>query len=70
MEMKFVMKKIFGQSGNDFYIQSNFTQQNTACSSFPNSFQDVLGRGKAIFTSNENSNNFNIKEIEVFKLIK
>ena len=61
---------IFGQSGNDFYIQSNFTQQNTACSSFPNSFQDVLGRGKAIFTSDENSNNFNIKEIEVFKLIK
>ena len=42
---------IFGIKGNDFYIQSNFTANNSGCSSFPNSFQDVLGKGKAIFTS-------------------
>ena len=61
---------IFGTSGLDFYIQSDFTKQNTAYSDFPKSFQDVLGKGKAIFTSNEKSNYFNIKEIEVFKIIE
>ena len=61
---------IFGEEGTDFYILSNFTDINSAGSSFPNSFQDLLGKGKTIFTSDENANNFSVKEIEIFKLLK
>ena len=60
---------IFGKDGFDFNLQSNFLQQNSACSTFPKSFKDVLGKGKAVFTSNESGNNFSIKEIEVFKIL-
>ena len=61
---------IFGENGNDFYIQSDFTVNNSACSSFPISFEDVLGKGKAIFSSDEKTGSFTIKEIEVFKLLE
>ena len=37
---------------------------------FPNSYTDVLNKGKSIFTGDNNNRNFNLKEIEVFKLIK
>ena len=60
---------IFGKDGFDFNLQSNFLQQNSACSTFPKSFKDVLGKGKAVFTGNESGNNFSIKEIEVFKIL-
>ena len=36
----------------------------------PNSYKDVLGKGKSIFTGDNDNNKFNLKEIEVFKLIK
>ena len=41
-------------------------------SNFPHTYQDVLGKGKSIFTgdSNNNSFSFKIKEIEVFKIFK
>ena len=41
-------------------------------SGFPNTYQDILGKGKTIFTGNSNNNNtnFKVKEIEVFKIFK
>jgi hypothetical protein len=43
---------------------------NSNRSGFPSSYQDVLGKGKSIFTGDFNSNNeyFKLKEIEIFKL--
>jgi len=38
--------------------------------SFPCFYGDTLGKGKSIFTGDNNNSNFNLKEIEVFKLIK
>ena len=37
---------------------------------FPNGYRDVLGKGKSIFTGDNNNYKFNLEEIEVFKLIK
>ena len=44
----------------------------SSASGFPNSYQDILGKGKSIFTGDLNNNNINInlKEIEVFKIFK
>jgi len=41
-------------------------------SNFPNTYPDILGKGKSIFTGDYNNNNSNskIKEIEVFKIFK
>ena len=54
--------------GHDIY--TNIT--NSSQSAFPHSYQDILGKGKSIFTSNLNNSNynFNLKEIEVFKIFK
>ena len=38
--------------------------------SFPHSYKDVLGKGYSIFKGDNDSYNFNLKEIEVLKLIK
>ena len=61
---------LFGEDC-DIYISSDFINGETK-STFPSSYQDVLGKGKSIFTGNTNNNNgnFKIKEIEVFKLFK
>ena len=39
---------------------------------FPNTYQDILDKGKSIFTGDSNNSNakFKIKEIEVFKIFK
>ena len=37
---------------------------------FPYSYEDVLGKGYSIFKGVNDNNKFNLKEIEVFKLIK
>ena len=37
---------------------------------FPNSYKDVLGKGYSIFKGDNDNYNFNLKEIELFKLIK
>ena len=34
------------------------------------SYNDILGKGYSIFKGNNDNDNFNLKEIEVFKLIK
>ena len=54
--------------GHDIY--TNIT--NSSNSYFPHSYQDILGKGKSIFTGdlNNNNNKFNLKEIEVFKIFK
>ena len=41
-------------------------------SDFPHSYQDILGKGRSIFTGDLNNSNtsFNLKEIEVFKIFK
>ena len=43
---------------------------NSIYTNFPNSYQDVLGKGYSIFKGDKDKNNYNLKEIEVFKLIK
>ena len=59
---------------NDLYFYNNFLNVNNGnCKSFfPNAFIDSLGKGKSIFTGDNNNNNNYIKvvEIEVFKLFK
>ena len=37
---------------------------------FPNHYEDVLGKGHSIFTGDKNNKKFDLKEIEVFKIIK
>ena len=55
----------FGGGACDICIVFNSNSTN-----FPDSYKDVLGKGYSIFTGDNNSCNFNLKEIEVFKLIK
>ena len=51
--------------GHDIHI--GFNSNSTSC---PNSYKDVLGKGYSIFKGDNDNQNFNLKEIEVFKLIK
>jgi len=45
---------------------------NSSGSNFPTHYQDILGKGRSIFTGdlNNNNTNINLKEIEVFKIFK
>ena len=54
--------------GYDIY--TNITD--SSYSYFPHSYQDILGKGRSIFTGdlNDNSEYFNLKEIEIFKIFK
>ena len=47
-------------------------EDNSSNSYFPHSYKDILGKGNSIFTGDLNNNNynFNLKEIEVFKIFK
>ena len=54
---------------HDLYIHNNYFNNNSY-SSLGYSYSDVLGKGNSIFSSNNNSNNFKLKELEVFKLFK
>ena len=54
--------------GNECDIWIDFP--NNFGSIFPYSYKDVLGKGKSIFTGDDDSYYFSLKEIEVFKLIK
>ena len=53
---------------DDIIIYSDFAKE-SCCSSFPSKYQDILGKGKSIFTNND-STELKIKEIEIFKLLK
>ena len=61
----------FGCDPDDIYISSDFIKK-YCTSRFPKAFQDVLGKGKSVFTGDKNNDNnkFKIKEIEVFTLSK
>ena len=61
---------IFGKGGMDLCIYSNFSEKNGPNANFPTSFQDGLGKKGSIFTSDNNTKNFTVKEIEIFKLLE
>jgi len=59
--------------GNGHDIYTLYSNNNTSGSNtFPRSYQDILGKGKSIFTGdlNNSNQNLNLKEIEVFKIFK
>ena len=65
---------LFG-NGSDLNFgnnKSDFTLENSNYSNFPNSYSDILGKGKSIFTGDFNNENsyFKLQEIEVFQLIE
>ena len=53
-------------------IETLSGSNNSCCSGFPHSYQDILGKERSIFTGDLNNSNtsFNLKEIEVFKIFK
>jgi hypothetical protein len=55
--------------GADLRFYTSFGDNSNYCY-FPSSYQDVLGKGKSIFTGDFNNNNqyYKLKEIEIFKL--
>ena len=55
--------------GSDIYV---LYSSNPTYAGFPSYYQDILGKGRSIFTGDLNNNNyyFNLKEIEVFKIFK
>ena len=57
--------------GTDLGIYTDYFNRG-AWTYFPNTYKDILGKGKSIFTGNSNNNivEFKIKEIEVFKIFK
>jgi len=55
-----------GPSFDDFYIEDNFKCELW----FPRGHKDVLGKGRSIFNGDNNTEVFDLKEIEVFKLFK
>ena len=59
----------FGGGIYDFDI---YTNKSGSYAYFPDCYQDVLGKGKSIFTGDLNNSNssFKLKEIEVFKILK
>ena len=59
---------IFG-AGHYLYIRKDCINNKTICN-FPTTYQDNLGKGKSIFTGDNNITDFQVKEIEVFKLFK
>ena len=58
---------VFGECGEDLCTYSDLSKG--VYSNFPKSFDDVLRKGKSIFTGSENNDeSFNVNEIEIFKL--
>ena len=58
-------------NGTDLGIYNDFSNKG-GWSNLGETYPDILGKGRAIFTGDQNNNNsgFKIKEIEVFKLYK
>ena len=57
---------IFG--GYDFVIYPPFNTNTCTRSDFPSTYNDATGKRNSIFSSNTNSGNFQVQEIEVFKV--
>jgi len=58
---------IFG-NGSDIYLYTQYTKGYSDGSNFPYSYQDTLGKGKSIFTGDNNKEYLELKEVEVFKI--
>ena len=63
---------IFGE-GSDLYFgekSGDFTKDNSNGANFPESYEDVLGKGRIIFTGDINNKNqyIKLKEMEVFQV--
>ena len=58
--------------GPNFGGHDIYTNKDDSYANFPNSYKDILSKGKSIFTGDLNNSNiyFNLKEIEVFKIFK
>ena len=54
---------------HDLYISNNYLSNNSSYCDFGYSYIDSLGYGNSIFSGDANSNNFKLKEMEVFKLL-
>ena len=60
-------------SGTDLGIQEDINKRcGKGWSWFPHTFKDTLGKGKSIFTGDLDNNNciFEVKEVEIFRIIK
>ena len=55
--------------GHDLYICNNYLNNTSSCTYLGYSYPDVLGKGNSIFTGDNNTDNFKLKELEVFKLL-
>ena len=60
---------IFG-NGWDLYIYNNYLNNKNSGTTLGCAYQDILGKGRSVFTGDENNNNgtFKVKELEVFKV--
>ena len=56
-------------NGYDLYICNNYLKSNSSYAGLDYSYPDVLGKGNSIFSGDNNTNNFKLKELEVFKLL-
>lgn len=54
--------------GHDIYISSNSNSNTSSYSNFPSTYNDTTGKGRSIFTSNTGNQNFQVQEIEVFRV--
>ena len=52
----------------DLYISNNFLNNKSSYSNLGYSYPDILGKGNSIFSSDNNTNHFKLKELEIFKL--
>ena len=53
---------------HDLKIDNNYLNNNSSYCSLGYSYPDVLGKGNSIFSGDASTNNFKLKELEVFKL--
>ena len=58
---------IFG-GNNDLRIADNFLNNKQSYCILGYSYPDILGKGNSVFSGDVNTNNFRLKELEVFKL--
>ena len=52
----------------DIDIYSNCNTNTSSYADFPKRYNDTTGKGRSIFTSNTSSHNFQVQEIEVFRV--
>ena len=52
----------------DLYISNDCLNNNSSYSQLGYAYTDILGKGNSIFSGDNNTNYFKLKEIEVFKL--